>query len=144
MPFTPWTAIYPDGPASAGLDGQATPDTGINPDYPGMPVGATPVHRDFTTALAGTYAIWSPAPGRRFVLASAIVSSDTAMRIAIVDDTDTQGQRPVVIYATGSGGASPNLVPVPYVSKIQGNPLRLVTAAAGNVAVRVSGWEVAN
>lgn len=142
MPFTPWTSIYPDGPASAGLAGQAGADAVANALYPGMPVGATPVHRDLTVAAAGTVAVWSPSPGRRFVLASAFVSSDTAMRVALVDDTDSQNQRPVDQFLAANGGSSPNLVPVPYVSKNVGSPLRLVTSAAGNVKVRVSGWEV--
>ena len=143
MPYTPWTSIYPDGPATAGLDGQNTSQTGINPDYPGMPVGATPVHRDLTVSAAGTVVVWAPDPSRRFVLASAIISTDTAQRIALVDDTDSQGQRPVDAYLAASAGASPNLVPVPYPSKVVGAPLRLVTASAGNTKVRVSGWEVA-
>jgi hypothetical protein len=142
MPYTPWTNIYPDGPASAGSAGlPAAAGGGGNAAYPGMPEGATPVHRDFTTALAGTYSIWSPTPSRRFILASAFLSSDTAMRIALIDDTDIQGNRPVDQYAVAGGGSSPNLVPVPYPSKVVGAPLRLVTAAAGNVRIRVSGWE---
>ncbi len=144
MPAIPFTAIYPDGSGSlaqggtGGLDGPST-----NPDYPGMPVGATPVHRDLVIAAAGTTVIWTPGGAtRRFVLASAFVSSDTAMRVALVDDADVQGNRPVDQYVAANGGSSPNLVPVPYVSKTAGASLKVVTSVAGNVRVRVSGWEV--
>lgn len=143
MPNVPWTSIYPDGPGSAGAVGLAGAETTAdNPLYPGMPAGAAPVHRDVTIAAASTTALWSPAPGRKFVLVSAFISSDAAMRIALVDDTDTQGNRPVDQYVAANGGSSPNLIPVPYVSKGTGNSLRVVTSAAGNVKVRVSGWEV--
>lgn len=138
---TPFTSIYPDGPVGSPAAGGGDGGSAGNPLYPGMPAGAIPVERDITIAAASTIAIWSPAPSRRFVLASAFLSTDTAMRIAIVDDLDIQGQRPVDGYFAASGGASPNLVPVPYVAKTAGAPLRVVTAANGNVKVRVSGWE---
>lgn len=142
MPAIPFTAIYPNGPGSGGLAVPGAP-TETNPDYPGMPVGATPVSRDLTVAAAGTVTIWTPGgPSRRFVLASAFLSTDTAMRVALVDDADVQGQRPVDGYFAANGGASPNLVPVPYPSRTAGASLKLVTAAPGNVKVRVSGWEV--
>lgn len=137
---TQFTAIYPDGPVGSAAAGGGVGGEG-NPLYPGMPPGATPIERDITITAASTPTIWAPAPSRRFVLASAFVSTDTAMRVAIVDDIDIQGQRPVDGYFGANGGASPNLVPVPYVAKAAGAPLRVVTAAAGNVKVRVSGWE---
>lgn len=141
MPVVPFTDIYPDGPHSGAAAGGYEGASGGNPDYPGMPVGAVPTSRDVTIAAASTTALWAPAPGRRFVLASAFVSTDTAMRVALVDDADVQGQRPVDGYFAANGGASPNLVPVPYVAKNAGNVLRVVTSAAGNVKVRVTGWE---
>lgn len=142
MSNVPFSAIYPDkAGADGGAGGGATGSSG-NPLYPGMPEGATPIHRDKLITTAATTALWTPSAGRKFVLASAFVSSDTAMRVALVDDADLEGQRPVDQYAGANGGSSPNLVPVPYVSKNAGNPLRVVTAAAGNVRVRVSGWEV--
>lgn len=142
MPYVPWTSIYPDGPGSAGVDGPAGAAAAGNPAYPGMPEGATPVHRDVVITTATTTPIWTPAANRRIVLASAFVSSDTAMRVALVDDSDVQNQRPVDQYVAANGGSSPNLVPVPYVAKAVGNSLKVVTASAGNVRVRVSGWEV--
>lgn len=142
MATVPFTAIYPDGPASAAQGGVSAADAVGNPNYPGMPVGATPVERDVVITAAGTNAVWTPGAGRRFVLASAFLSSDTAMRVAIVDDTDTQGNRPIDQYVAANSGSSPNLVPVPYVSKAPGNSVRVVTSALGNVRVRVSGWEV--
>jgi hypothetical protein len=95
-------------------------------------------------AAAGTVTVWDPGAGSRFVLASAFVSTDTAMRVALVDENDVQHSRPVDGSFGANGGASPNLVPVPYQSKTAGNRLRLVTSAAGNVRVRVSGWTVAS
>lgn len=143
MGSVPFSAIYPDGPGTAaalGVEGGAAGEA--NPAYPGMPAGATPIHRDKVITTATTTTIWTPGAGRKFVLASAFVSTDTAMRVALVDDTDTEGQRPVDGSFATSGGASPNLVPVPYVSRNAGNPLRVVTGAVGRVSVRVSGWEV--
>lgn len=144
MPTIPFTSIYPLSAAeaaAAGIDAGAAVAAG-NELYPGMPVGASPVHKDLTVAAAGTVTVWDPGPGSTFVLASAFVSTDTAMRVALVDENDVQGSRPVDAYFGANGGASPNLVPVPYLSKTAGNRLRLVTSAAGNVKVRVSGWVV--
>jgi len=146
MSVVQWTSVYPDGPGSAAAGSDyGTPGGGgaDNAMYPGMPVGATPIERDLVIAAAGTYAIWTPAPGSRFVLTSAFISTDTAMKISVVDDLDIQGQRPVAGYFGANGGASPNLIPVPYPAKAVGNVLRVVTAGAGNVVVRVSGWESA-
>lgn len=144
MGSTPFSAIYPDGPATQGAAGTGGAiGAGGNDQYPGMPAGATPIHRDLviTAATTGT-AIWSPSSGSRFVLASANLSTDTAMRVALVDGQDIQGNRPVDDYFGANAGSSPNLVPVPYPSKAVGQPLLVVTGANGNVRVRVSGWEV--
>lgn len=138
-----FSAIYPDGPATAAATGEAGVfDAGGNADYPGMPAGSSPVHRDFAAAAAGTFNVWTPGAGRRFVLASAFISTDTAGRVALVDGTDASGSRIVDAYFAANGGASPNLVPVPYPSAVAGQSLALVVAAAGNTRVRVSGWEV--
>jgi hypothetical protein len=143
MAGIPFTAIYPDGPGTAAATGEAGTafDAGGNPDYPGMPAGASPIHRDYAASGAGTYAVWTPGAGRRFVLASAFISTDTANRVALVDGTDAAGSRIVDAYFAANGGASPNLVPVPYPSAVAGQSLALVVAG-GNVRVRVSGWEV--
>jgi hypothetical protein len=142
MTTVQWTAIYPDGPGSPYAAGGASGGAAENPDYPGLPAGTSPVHRDVTISAAGTTNLWVPSPGKRFVLLSAFVSTDTAMRVALVDDIDAQGRRPVDGYFGANGGASPNLIPAPYVSVAPGNVLRVVTGAAGNVKVRVSGYEV--
>ena len=139
----PFSNIYPDGPGTAAQGGggsDAGPST--NPQYPGMPVGASPVHRDVVILAAATTTLWQPSSGNRFVLASAFIGTNTAMRVALVDDSDIQGQRPVDADFAASGGASPNLVPVPYPAKSVGNALKVVTGGAGTVRVRVSGWEV--
>jgi hypothetical protein len=138
-----FNAIYPMSAAAAAASGDPAAIAAAaagNDLFPGMPVGASPVHRDVTIAAAGTYTLWDPGPGLEFVLASAFISTDTAMRVAIVDESDIQGNRPVDGYFGANGGASPNLVPVPYTAKLAGNRLRVVTGALGNVKVRVSGW----
>lgn len=132
--------IYPVTAAAAAASGDTQAAPTVNDDFPGMPVGATPVHKDVTIAAAGTTTLWDPGAGTVFVLASAFLSTDTAMRVALVDESDIQGNRPVDGYFGANGGASPNLVPVPYQSKLAGNRLRVVTGGAGNVKVRVSGW----
>ena len=142
MSTTPWTDIYPDGPSSRPASGApgVAPAAG-NAAYPGMPADATPVHRRLRITAAGTYAIWSPPADRRFVVASAMMSTDTAMRIALVEETDAPGAEVVDGYFGANGGATPNLVPVPIPAQTLGSVLRVVTAGAGNVRVRVSGWE---
>jgi hypothetical protein len=136
----PFTNIYPDGPA--GGAGTSTPaaSANVNAQFPGMPAGASPVHNDIAVSAAGTVDLWAPPTNKRFVLASAFISSDTAMRVALVDGSDIQGSRIVDQYVAANGGSAPNLVPVPEPSSSPGQPLRLVTAGAGNVRVRVSGW----
>lgn len=139
----PFTSIYPDAPAGGG---GGTSGGGLgsgNGLYPGMPEGATPFHRDVTITTATTTDIWAPTgPDRRLVVASAFISSDTAMRVAIVAENDVQGSRIVDQYVGANGGSSPNLIPVPYPLQT-GQRVRVVTAGAGNVPVRVSGWEMA-
>lgn len=145
MPVVPWTGVYPDGPGAAAAGGDPFAVGGAgggNPEYPGMPVGAVPVHRDVTITTATTTVLWTPAPGRKFILSSAFVSTDAAMRVALVDDLDIQGARIIDAGFAANAGASPNLVPVPYPSQAAGNVLRVVTGAAGNVRVAVQGWEV--
>lgn len=143
MPSLPFTSIYPDGPGSdAAAGGDGSLGSSGNPLYPGMPEGAIPIHRDTAITTATTTDLWTPGPGRRFVLVSAFISTDTAQRVALVDENDTTGSRIVDGYFGANGGASPNLVPVPRVAAVAGNRLRVVTAAAGNCRVRVSGWEV--
>lgn len=141
MSGVPFTNIYPTGPGVDPATGEvSTGAPEANELYPGMPVGSSPIHKDVTITAAATTTLWDPGPGLKFVLASAFISTDTAMRVALVDETDVQGSRPVDGYFGANGGASPNLVPVPYASKLAGQRLRVVTGAAGNVKVRVSGW----
>ncbi len=143
MAGVPFTAIYPDGPGTEAAGGAGgTAQELLNALYPGMPIGATPVHRDNVYAAAGTYVLWQPSAGNRFVLTSAFLVVSAAGRVALVDDVDIPGSRPVDGDFAANGGATPNLVPVPYPSKTAGNPLRVVTTVVGNTRVRVSGWEV--
>lgn len=146
MATLPWTNIYPDGPGTAAAGGTTDNAPTTNPQYPGMPVGAAPVHKDQTylAATVGTV-LWQPSAGNRFVLASCMISTDTAMRVAVVDGADIPGSRPVDGNFAANGGVSKNQVPVPYPSRSVGNPLIVVVAAApgaGGVKVSVDGWEV--
>jgi len=139
----PFTAVYPDDPTAAPLEGAGPTATELGP-YPDLPVGAVPVDRDLTVAAASTTTLFDPGAGQRFYLVSAFLSTDTAMRVALVDETDVQNQRVVDGYFAANGGATPNLVPKWYESKLAGNRLMLVTGALGNVKVRVSGFTLAN
>ena len=166
MSRTPWTAIYPDGPNSRAAAADAAPGAAPagnaaypgaapagnaaypgaapagNAAYPGMPAGATPVHRTLrNNAAAGTFTIWAPPADRRFVVASAMISTDSAMRIALVESSDDPGNEIVDGNFAAFGGAAPNLVPVPIPAKVLGAPLLAVIPFAGDVRIRVSGWE---
>lgn len=138
MSSVAFSTIYPDGPvgsaAAAAIDGAE------NSLYPGMPIGASPVHKDLVAAAAGTYDLWDPGVGYRFVVASAFVSAGAAGRVAVVDDADVAGSRICDAEFAANGGATPNLVPVPYPGKLAGNKVRIVTTVVGNTRVRVSGW----
>lgn len=134
-----FTDVYPDGPAAAaaaaGLGGPTE-----NLKYPGLPIGASPFSYDYVATAAGTYDVWAPGSGYKFVLVSAFVTVSAAGRVALVDDVDIQGRRPVDGDFAANSGATPNLVPAPYVAKVAGGTLRLVTTVAGNTRVRVAGW----
>lgn len=135
-----FTDVYPDDPTAPAPAGPGTPAPSSNPTFPGMPVGASPIHRDFVSSSAGTYTIWDPGAGNKFVLASAILSTAAGGRVALVDAADVAGQRIIDLELGANGGATPNLVPVPYVSGLAGRKLTLVTDVAGDVRVKVSGW----
>lgn len=136
----PFSDIYPDGAATGGAAGASAGALSVNPRYPGIPVGATPIHRDYVAGGAGTYDIWDPGSGSRFVLVAATINVDGAGRVALVDDADVQGRRIVDVELAANGGATPNMVPVPYTSALAGNMLRLVTTVAGDTRIHVSGW----
>jgi hypothetical protein len=133
-----FTDIYPDGAATQAAGGAGTP--GNTSPFPDLPEGAMPFDRDITIAAAATTLLYDPGVGQKFYLVSAFLSTDTAMRIALVDEADQINQRPVDGYFGANGGASPNLVPKWYASKLAGNRIRVVTGANGNVKVRVSGF----
>lgn len=140
MAGIPFSNIYPDGPGSEAAGGLAAVDAG-NPQYPGMPAGASPIEKDQTYTAAGTYTLWAPSSGMKFVLAKALISTDTAGRVALVDGADIPGSRPVDGTWGANGGVSDNGVPVPYVSRTVGNPLLAVVVPVGVVKVSVRGWE---
>jgi hypothetical protein len=138
-----FTAIYPEGEATEAAGGPGTEVPTVNEEWPGLPPGAEPIHRDLTLAAATTgTVIWQPGPNERAVVVSAFVSTDAAGRVAIVDDQDVQGKRIAVLRAAANGGASPNLVPAPYPTASPGTPVRVVSTVVGNVDVRVSGYTI--
>lgn len=139
---TSFDAIYgAASPSGAAADTAAALESVMNPDWPGLPPNASPDHRDATITTATTTTVWAPGPDESVVIVAAFLSTDTAGRIAIVADTDTAGNRIAVLYAAANGGASPNLVPAPFVAP-KGAPIRVVTAAAGNTFVRLTGYIV--
>lgn len=153
----PWEAIYPDAPGAAGgRDGSvqvSVPGVGGaggvsvlvdlpgSAQYPGLPEGAQPKHVDLSVSGAGTYDLWVPSSGRRVILTHAMISSDTAQRVAIVEDADIPGRRAVDGYVGASGGLAADLTPAPYVCSV-GQPLRLVVGTGGKVTVTATGYEV--
>jgi hypothetical protein len=132
--------IYPD--ARVAPTGPGTGDGGadINVDYPGLPPGAVPDSFDKTITVAGTTVLWTPPADRRVVVLSVQLSTDTAMRIMVVDDVDNEGRRIAGGWFAANGGMSPNLVPAPYEGQTAGAPIRVVTSGAGNVFVVVRGY----
>lgn len=139
----PFTDLYPEGAGGAGGGpGGAGGAADVNVDWPGLPPGAVPVHRDRTFTAAGTYDLVVPPSDKSFVLVSAYIATDVAGRIAIVDESDVEGSRYVVQYPAANGGSSPNLVPAPRQSASPGNRCRAVIVGVGNVFVRVSGYYV--
>lgn len=143
MATIPFSAIYPEGPGTlAANGGGAVADAG-NPEYPGMPAGATPVHKDATYTAAGTYTLWQPSAGFKFVCTAVVINTDTAMRVAAVDGADIPGSRVADGNWAANGGLSENGIPTPYVSKTVGAPLLVIVGGAGNVKVEVRGWEKA-
>ena len=102
------------------------------------PPGASGVHRDVTITLAGSTVLWTPSVGKRFVVTSLILSTDTAQRVAAVDGADVAGSRIAAPYLAAAGGL---IYTGPYVSAAANNALRIITAAAGNVFASVDGYE---
>jgi carbohydrate-selective porin OprB len=131
--------IYPDpnvAPTGAGQGGSGI----ANPDYPGLPAGAVPDSADKTITTAATTVLWTPPADRRIVVLSVQISTDTAMRIMVVDDVDNEGRRIAGGWFAANGGLSGNLIPAPYEGQTPGAPIRVVTAGAGNVFVVVRGY----
>lgn len=139
-----FTDIYPDGPAAAaaaGVSGDALGGPLGNADYPGLPPGAVPKHRDKLITTATTTDIWIPAAGRIFVVTRIFLTSDVAQVVTLYDQDNVEGQRLLRIPLTANGGTDPNGYPVSYESKLAGNTLRALNTVAGNLFIAVDGYE---
>lgn len=100
-------------------------------------------HFDLTVAAAATTAIWTPSTGSRIVVNSLFVSSDTQMRVAVVDNADSAGHRLLVAPAIPAGGSLARFFGDPdgFVSSAVGNVIKLVTSGTGTVFVALDGYE---
>jgi len=140
----PFVSIYPDDPnAPRGAFGGDAGGPNVNEEWPGLPPGTSPESIDLTLTAAtpaGGTVLWQPAADERLVVISAYISSDSAGRVAVVDDQDVDDQRVAVQYVGANGGSSPNLNPAPYTTKVPGAPLRVFSTVVGNVFIRVTGY----
>lgn len=115
--------------------------TGVSLDAAQYVIPTSPVpgvHKDVTITTATTTTLWTPATGRRFVIEHLEISTDTAMRIAVVDNADSAGQRLAVGWFASNGGLVDN---APKYSGAVDRVLKVVTGGAGNVFVAVDGYE---
>jgi hypothetical protein len=95
-----------------------------------------------TITTATTTAVWTPASGKRFRLLSAIISTDTAMRVYLQDATgQIIASFRLAANATVTIGQGNGLPLNGYLSSAANNVLNVVTGAAGNVDVTVAGTE---
>jgi hypothetical protein len=69
-----------------------------------------------------------------------MISSDTAQRVAVVEDADLPGRRAVDGFVGAFGGLAADLTPAPYVAAPNA-PLRLVVGLGGNVTATATGYE---
>lgn len=95
-------------------------------------------HFDATITSATTTTLWTPTAGKRFVINSFMMSTDTGGRVALVDGSDVAGKRIAAPYLAANGG----MVGGPYTSQALNNILKVVTPA-GNTFVSVDGTESA-
>jgi hypothetical protein len=107
------------------------------------PDGAKPFHRDLqlVAAAAGVTDLVTPQASQRVLVASAVVSSTTAQRVAIVDGEDLDDRRVVDADLPVNGSLPVHLIPA-YHGKQPGVPLRVINAAAGTIRVQIRGWIV--
>ena len=106
--------------------------------------GNQPFHADITVAASGSgsSAITTPAVGYRYVITSVFASGDAAGRLAVVDGTDTAGQRVLVAPNNPAGGSVARFLGDPdgYVQTAEHQALVLVYGAAGNYFAAIDGY----
>lgn len=93
-------------------------------------------HFDATATGVGTTTLWTPSPGKRFVISTFMLSTDTGGRVALCEGADTAGKRIAAPYLAADGG----MVGGPYGAQAINTPLILVSPA-GNTFVAVDGYE---
>lgn len=90
---------------------------------------------DYSTTQTDTV-LYTPASGKSVQITGYVISSDTAMTVTIKTGTTTQ----LKFYVAATGGA--NLASAqPFVFGAANDAVKVTTSAAGNVAIRVFGYE---
>lgn len=97
-------------------------------------------HADLTVAGAGTATIRTPTTGKRMVVTSIEISTDTAQRIMVADGADTAGTRIRGGYFAIGGGLEAEIL---YTQAAIDTDIVLVTSQDGNTFVVVEGYETA-
>lgn len=96
------------------------------------------VHKDATIGSATTTTLWTPTPGKRFIITHAEISAAAAGRVMLVDDTDTGGRRLLGgTFAAGGGVDSNASIPSGAVDRV----LKVVTGSSGPTFVAIDGYE---
>jgi hypothetical protein len=95
-------------------------------------------HADLTVSGAGTVTVRTPSVGMRMVITSVEISTDAAQRCMIVDGADTAGTRIRGGYFGVGGGLEAEIL---YTQAAINTPVKLVSAASGNVFAVVEGYE---
>ena len=97
-------------------------------------------HADLTVAAAGSVTIRTPSTGKRMVVTSVEISTDTAQRIMVADGADVAQSRIRGGYFGVGGGLEAEIL---YTQAAVDTPIILVTSEAGNAFVVIEGYETA-
>jgi len=95
-------------------------------------------HADLTVATAGTATIRTPTTGKRMVVTSVEISTDTAQRVMVADGADNPSSRIRGGYFGIGGGLEAEIL---YTQAAIDTDVVLVTSEAGNAFVVIEGYE---